>query len=241
MVCGLCGSRYIGGRVTDGKGWQKYYYRCGRQVHTDSPDCKGMAIPADFVDTYVWDQCVKFIENPGEVIHLLQARIAEYLDTTKDTAEQVDQLQRTLLEKGKARDRIKELFIQGHITPDEMGSRFKAVDQEISVLRKEIDDQRSQSSLGNVYAEYYENVTNLLHSLRKVVTNIDATTKQYVVSKLVASVRVNTVFEPKKSANLEYHFHFKTEHVGLDSCSGQTARECTDGPPGHRAIPYPWP
>jgi site-specific DNA recombinase len=240
MVCGLCGSRYVGGRVTDGKGWSKHYYRCGAQVH-QGKGCKGAAIPADFIETYIWDQCREFVRNPGEVINLLQAKIAEQLNSTKDTAERQYALQQTLLAKGQARERIKQIFMYGHITPEEMDASYKAIDREISVIRMEIDALRSQASVDAAYAQYYENTTTLLESLRDRVEKADDTLRQYVISKLVSRIEVNTVFEPEKKASFACTFHFKTEHVGLDSCSGQTARECTDGPPGHRAIPYPWP
>lgn len=221
ITCGLCGAKYVGARTSDGKGWFRYYYRCGRQLHAyhgDAPQCSATTVRADALEEHVWNQCVEFVKNPGEVIFLLQKRLAEYVENTKDTTEKQSLLQQSLMQKGQARERIKHLFIQGHITPDEMEENYKTVDREISALRRELDELRSQVAITSTYSKYYESITVLLETLRQSIATADATLKQYVISRLLSGIRVNTKISDKsrKHAQIECHFHFKTDHVALN-------------------------
>jgi site-specific DNA recombinase len=216
--CGLCGSTFVGSKASDGQGWFKYYYRCNRQLRSDTPNCPASVISAEKIESYIWDKCQTFIENPGEVVHLLQQKIAAYSDQTKDTVEQQRLLQEALLEKGKARDRIKYLFIHGHITPKEMENEYKTIDRDITTIRAELDALRSTANIADAYSEYYENITTLLTSLRAKVKNVDEEAKAYLISRLLADIRVDTeqISPRKKRVELTCRFHFQTDHVALD-------------------------
>src|SRR5215471_8096393 len=67
---------------------------------------------------------------PNVSSHFLQEKLAAYADENKDILERQRALQHALLEKEQKRDRIKHLFINGHIGPDEMEQSYRVVDQE---------------------------------------------------------------------------------------------------------------
>ena len=225
ITCGACGSNYVGSRVADGKGWSRLYYRCGRQTHSEDPRrCRAGYIRADKIEDFIWQQCLEFIHNPERVITLLQEKLAAYTDKNKNVLERQRALQHALLEKEQKRDRIKHLFINGHIGPDEMEQSHRVVDQEVSKLRRAMDELQASTTMEEAYTHYYANVTALLDSLKDAARLADDQTKQYVISRMLSGIVAQTTEERRVEATCT--FHFKTEPVVFTIMSRRTRVLC---------------
>jgi site-specific DNA recombinase len=217
IKCAHCGSSYIGNYASDGRGWNTHYYRCAKRLRDGRQACNSGSVPVEKIEGYVWGRIVNFILNPDEAVAKLQEKIAAYLDTTKDAVDRQIHLQETLLEKGKARDRIKHLFVRGHITPDEMEEEYRAIDKEISLLRQELDTLHSQNAMANMYTQYYENITSLLHSLHETAVSATLGQKQQIIARFVAGIEITTHMEGRRRITSgEFAFHFDNSHVTFD-------------------------
>ena len=85
----------------------------------------------------------------------------------------------------------------------------------------ELDALRSKADIVDAYTEYYRNITTLLTSLKEAVKSVDENDKSFIISCLLAGIRVDTkqVSKRKKHVELDCRFHCKTEHVALDDTS----------------------
>jgi site-specific DNA recombinase len=206
--CGLCEGAYVGSRVSDGKGWEKYYYRCNNHTRGRRLLCKGPAVPALALETYVWDKCAYFIANPEEILTLVRQRAEEHFRGEADSSLQQQQLQEALAEKAQARERANLLFTRNYVTVDELEKLYREIDMEAAILRNELDQIRSHTSLRQMYSSYYENVQTLLTTLRQGIATFTTEQKRAILSQLVAKIQVF-------SDHTECHFHFMTDHAAL--------------------------
>jgi hypothetical protein len=206
--CALCKGAYVGGRVSDGKGWGKYYYRCNNHARGRRIVCKGPAVPALDLEEYVWEKCAHFITNPDEVLTLARQRAEEYFHTTNNDSERQQQIQDALAEKAQARERANFLFTRKYITFEELEKLYREIDMEIAILRNELDLLRSQVSLRSLYSNYYENIHQLLTTMRSGIATFTIEQKMAIMGQLVAKIQVFI-------DHTECHFHFMTDHAAF--------------------------
>lgn len=221
IKCGLCNANYVGCRIADGKGWEAPYYRCGHQIHGHGGErCKAGIVRGEPLEAFIWNQCVEFIKNPQRVIALLQEKLADYAQKNHGAATRHQTLQRALLDKEQERQRIRHLFVKGHIGPEEMETSYLAVDRDIMLIRRELDEIQSSTAIGNAYTHYYDNVTTLLDSLKASIAVADEQTKKYVITRMVSGIVAHT--KGRGKVELLCSFHFKTDLVAFNSTSRET-------------------
>ena len=69
IKCGVCGLTYHGTAFPGPERKPKAYYVCGGKTSYRGPlqgKCTSKNIPAEWIENLVWQECVNFIENPGE-------------------------------------------------------------------------------------------------------------------------------------------------------------------------------
>jgi len=108
MRCADCGTVYTGALASSGR-QKKAYYRCSSQLGVRKSieiRCKGKLIPAELLESLVWEEIRSFVMNPGKVIHKLKKRMDAELKGTPNEEARKRKLQREITQKEGANGRV---------------------------------------------------------------------------------------------------------------------------------------
>jgi hypothetical protein len=71
--------------------------------------------------------------------------------------------------------------------------------------------------MANMYTQYYENITSLLHSLHETAVSATLGQKQQIIARFVAGIEITTHMEGRRRITSgEFAFHFDNSHVTFD-------------------------
>lgn len=147
IVCGHCGKNMLGSGWYKGIEYRYRYYRCGgtnanaEKIQT----CNAPQIPADRLETIVWDNIRKTLEKP-EVVLAEVKRQLEYKqeDTnTQAVAEAIKQIKHRLNSYATQEKQLLKLFRYGEITEDATLDEINQLKQERETDKKQLVDLTS--------------------------------------------------------------------------------------------------
>lgn len=171
---------------------QIYYYRClgsDGWRRLGGPVCDNRPIRQDLLDTIVWEEIVKLIENPSLIQAELDRRleVARHADPTKL---RVDTLQRDLIRTQKALDRLVTAYQEELISLDELRRRSPALRQREQAAHAELQSIADQVADRAAYLRLAESLTAFLGRLRSSAETIDVLERQKIVRLLVKDILV---------------------------------------------------
>ena len=182
--CGICGFACSGctrsSRISGGI--KKYvYYGC----ISNRPDRDGGAlphrapnIPAEWLESLVWDDIRAFVENPGEVLERLGAEGFDTDVSVNELEVRRNDLTRRLAAKNAEKDRYVRTYAQGHSSEEELADYIADIKNQISNLRLLISSVEDElASLGESRHEAQSAVEWLL-ALREGVSEVEADTPE---------------------------------------------------------------
>ena len=169
-----------------------YYYRClgsDRYRHLGGPVCDNHPIRQDLLDTIVWNEIVKLIEDPSLIKTELDRRlkVACNADPTK---RRIDMLQRDIVRTQKSIDRLLTAYQEELISLDELRRRNPPLRQREKAARSELQSIADQTTDRAAYLRLAETLAAFLSRLRASLHTLDVLDRQKIVRLLVKEVLV---------------------------------------------------
>jgi len=175
-------------------------------------------LPAAWLDNLVWEDCRRWIRNPGDTIADAQRELRARMEQTTGLQSQRRALQQQLGEKDTERERILTLYRRNRITVAEAEGQLDAIARETADLRQMLEGIGSQTALAAAYEAHLTEAASLLLRLQGRLEEVDQmndwATKREIVEHLVAHIGVRTDAGPtRKRASLVIRYSFGEPHA----------------------------
>lgn len=224
--CDKCGSSYSGVSV------ESYaYYRCNSiKDWYDDPagrrECRAKSLPGAWIEREIWEDCRRFILDPGAALAEAQRQLDERLTAAAGLLGEREQAAAALAEKEQERERVLTLYRRGRLTLADVEAQLEAVAREAEVLRDRIAAIDAQSDLARARQMRFAEAASVLAELRATLDEIEQTNdwqaRRFIIETLVKEIRVETVVvSGQRCANVRVTYWF-----GRGSCSGSAKRKC---------------
>ena len=149
IKCGSCGLTYHGTAYKGPGGKQKAYYVCGGKTSYRGPydgKWKSKNVPALWIEDYIWQSCVNFINNPGEAIKELAASMEEKKSQSESLAAEKELIEQAIRDKDIEKQSILDLYRKKIITSTDVEQQLSKITAEKADLldrQKGLDRQLS--------------------------------------------------------------------------------------------------
>lgn len=209
VKCGVCGLNYIG---SCGSRKQLPYYRCnGRTAYRGkmSGRCPSATVRAEELEDTVWNDIRGFVENPGEVLGKLRAKLLEGVESQEALKKESQRIENALAKLQRERDVIIRLLRKEEITYAEGEAHLREIAEQVEAL--EAEQQGLFIRLQDVLDVETKLLSSeaLLNELRESVSDADEATKRRLIEMLVEEIRVDTVGEGRhKQAKVTVKYRF---------------------------------
>jgi site-specific DNA recombinase len=222
LITCACGRGYTGSFSKYRSGKINREYRCTGQLVSASSitgeRCRSKILSADTLEDAVWQDCRRFIEDPGRTLQDAQNELRKRMGDTVNIEGERRRLTRLLAEKEAERERVMTLFRRGRATIDDVEQQLDAIQGEAIELRGQLDTLRAQQEVAAAYEAHYAEARALLLRLRERVEAIEAEddweTKRSVVEMLVTRIRAKTIGEGRrKSARVTIGYAFAPQQT----------------------------
>jgi site-specific DNA recombinase len=172
---------------------QIWYYRClGSDAwrRLGGPVCDNRPIRQDLLDTIVWEEIVRLIENPDLIRAELDRRleVARHADPTK---RRVDTLQRELIRVKKSIDRLVTAYQEDLVSLEDLRERSPSLRQREQAIQNELQSIADQLTDRATYLRLAETLSAFLQRLRLSAQTIDTLDRQKIVRLLVKEILVS--------------------------------------------------
>lgn len=227
VFCRECGSKYRG--MTSGRNpWMKTYYRCASHISTSQiPPCRGKAVRADILDAAVWDYCLSFAQNPGQVIEELRKVMQAKQDNQHESRVNAARLEKQIATKRQGRAETIKLHRRGVITEDEAARDLSDLESEVRAL----EEQRQEFLSALEVAEDAEfrllSVESMLNLIAEKVSSASLDLMREVVVAWVSRIEIETVSEGKRDrgvAHVSFAFRPSPEAVTSEERAVATSK-----------------
>ena len=211
VKCELCGATYRGNAPAK---TCKGYYSCGGRSNWRRmgriEKCQAMSISMTWLDDFVWQDCLKFINNPGLVVAAVDDSEAE-----READVQTESLlENRLTELDADRERMLDLYRQKLISLDDLSGQLDKIKKDREVAQAELDALRDKHDADQFFIAK-ETAVNMLELLKETVNKPDISfeMKQTVIRTMVDKITVRTLeggAHPKAQVTIHYRFHDET-------------------------------
>lgn len=222
--CGTCGMSYHGAGYTNGKRGIKRWYRCGGKTAYRGPlkgKCNSRNVGADWLEELVWNDCVNFIQNPGEAIKQLSDSMNQRKSRLDELEKEMELLRRAIDEKDNERQRVLTLFRKDLITATEVEKQLDDIATEKSKLQDRLTELEKQSQREATLDKQFRTAEQLLLNLQeKLKGKLSFEEKRQIVKTLVDEILVVTEYtEGSKRANVHIKYSFSQAVLHTDKGS----------------------
>ena len=114
VKCTHCGGGYVGSPGADGNPIYRCVSQCGTREYATRCDAKSLR--ADWLEDAVWQECRRFILNPGEALTEARRKMRERMADAAGFEQQRRDLLHTLAGKEGERERVLTLYRRGKIS-----------------------------------------------------------------------------------------------------------------------------
>ena len=199
--CEHCGAGYSGTKSSSRvEPWVGYYYRCNGQLSVVRPEaadrCRAKALPAAWLEATVWEDCRRWIQDPGEPLAEAQRQLRDRMGESATLDAERRRFHQQAAAKDAERERILTLYRRNRITVTEAEAQLDAIAAETATLRQMLDGLASQAALAAAFEAHLTEATALLLRLRGRLADVEQTndwaTKREIVEALVARITVRT-------------------------------------------------
>lgn len=201
-----CGQTFVGARNK-----RHRYYRCSGQTGAARGNrCKAKMITVEWLEKTIWDDITGFINNPGDVLTLLQKRMTDELADAPSNEDRRRELNRAVEAKATEKDRAIDAYRHSVIELSELEVQLTRVQEEIEPLHAELAELVDTSARTGEAVGKITSAEGLLEELQGALeVELDWDTKLQVVNTLVNGITVATTGTgQKKRASLEVRYEF---------------------------------
>ncbi|MDF2502780.1 recombinase family protein [Clostridium sp.] len=199
IKCKNCGCTFTGTNYRGRKGRidSAYYVCCGKQNYKGPFDgkCNAKNLPAKWIEDYVWNDVVDFINNPGEAIKQIQQNIDIKKSDRSNLIDRRKNLIYNIESKVHEKQKILDLFRKDLIDEDDLNSQLEAMKLEKEANKKLLKEIEKDLQAKDSIEEKFNSVEELLSSFKSIINKKNTTFKEkrHVILSLVDEVIVNTV------------------------------------------------
>ena len=212
IKCELCGATYRGNPPSKTSGG---YYSCGGRSNWrrmgKAERCQGLSINMDWLDDFVWQDCLKFINNPGLVVSSIEEAEAD-----KETDRQTEVLlEARLAELDADHERMLDLYRQKIIGLADLSGQLEKIKKDREKVLAELDELKKKHAADQFFAAK-ESAVNMLELLKETVNKPDLPfeMKQTVIRTMVDKITVATdTSGPRPKAKVTIQYRFSGESV----------------------------
>jgi site-specific DNA recombinase len=228
--CANCGAAYTGSARRSTHDRQpitvRRYCCAGQSDHnkgSGAPRCPGKVLHANWLEDAVWEECRRFIRNPGEALDEARRKLRERMTASAGFAEQRRTLLGQLAEKETERERVLTLFRKGTISDAEAERELDAIAKEAGQVREMIESMRAQTALIEAQEAFLTDSAALLSRLQDELADIDASNdqarKREVIEQYVRQITVETrrVGPHKLEADVRVFLRLKPEPIAVEN------------------------
>jgi site-specific DNA recombinase len=226
ITCSGCGRAYTGATKDLHTRGQRRNYRCTSQCgdaarRQGGQKCPAKILSADWLEDAVWEECRRFIHNPGEALDEARRKLRERMTEATGFEDRRRALLTQLAEKETERERVLTFFRRGTISDDEAERELDAVAREAGQLREMIESLRAQSSLVEAQESFLTDSAALLSRLQDELGEIEATNdlarKREVIERYVRKITVDTrrIGPRKLEADVRVYLRLKPEPIAV--------------------------
>jgi site-specific DNA recombinase len=225
--CANCGHGYTGTTTAStraGELARSRRYRCNSQVSRHlGHHCDAKILPADWLEHAVWEECRRFILNPGDALDEARRKLRERMTASAGFEERRRTLLGQLADKETERERVLTLFRRGTISDAEAERELDAIGREAANVREMIESLRAQTALIEAQEAFLTDSAALLGRLQDELAEIDAmddeARKREVIERYVRTITVDTRrLGPRKlEADVRVFLRLKPEPIAVEN------------------------
>jgi len=208
IKCNICGLTYSG---VSYKG-KKSYYQCNGKNFYNGPKgkCASKNVPQPWIEELVWNECVNFINNPGEIIKELASTLEQKQKIKRNFEEEKNIARKALEDKDGEKQEILDLYRRKIISVSDVEIQLQKISKEIAFLKSRITELENNIRSEDNDEKVILSAEELLNSLRLTIQGeISFEEKREIVKSLVEKIEVITVTENERlKAKVHVHFRF---------------------------------
>lgn len=211
IKCENCGSTYRCNPGGKNKG--DGYYSCNGRSNwrrmSMNEKCQGMSINMKWLDNFVWQDCLRFINTPGLVIDSIEAAAAD-IDVDGKT-EKI--LRDRIAELDADHERMLDLYRQKIINLDDLTGQLDKIKKDRAAVEEELLVLTAKKSASEIFNSK-ETALDMLKLLQKNLNRAEITfeLKQAVIRTMVDRVTVLTdASGAKPRARITIHYRFNAD------------------------------
>lgn len=222
--CGRCGAAVSSGITTKTQSGTLKYYTCTRKAKKSysvetglsNSTCKGDNWRVDMIDTIIWNEVLKIINNPKELIEKILERASDASKIT-ELQKNRDNLNKLIREKEASKARYIDLYADGFIkSKDELANKINPVEVEIEALNKEHTAISYNIQIAQDSDENINVAVSILSKYQKIIkNNLKMEDKRKILRVFVDKV----VLHDNKKLEIVYKFISDDKQYESDSTS----------------------
>ncbi len=203
IKCGTCGLTYIGtaynSNSTKDSRKLKGYYVCGGKISYRGPlngKCTSKNVPQLWIEDMVWNDCVNFINNPGDAIHELSSNMDERKNEKNTLETELFLLKNSIHAKENETQSILDLYRKKIISHTDVEKQLQNITLEKESLERQIRELEEIIKSEDTLLNQFDTVHDLLNELKsKLTSDPPYEIKREIVKALVREIIVNTVVD----------------------------------------------
>jgi site-specific DNA recombinase len=173
----------------------------------------------------VWEECRRFILNPGDALDEARRKLRERMTESAGFEGRHRALLGQLAEKEAERERVLTLFRRGTISDAEAERELEAIAKEAGQVREMIESLRAQTALIEAQEAFLTDSATLLSQLQDELASMEAsndlTRKREVIERYVRQITVETrrVGPRKLEAEVRVFLRLKPNPIPIENAT----------------------
>jgi site-specific DNA recombinase len=191
LVCERCGyGLYRTSTQTSAR--RLYYYRCiGSDAyrHLKGPVCENPPVRQDHLDTIVWTEIVRLLEDP----QIIQEELNRRLEAARDAdplKRRQEQLQRDHVRLSKSMDRLLTAYQDGLMSLEQLRCRMPELRRQEQTIQAELQSLETAAADQTKYLRLVQTLGDFRRRLRAGADTLDVPERQKIVRLLVKEVLI---------------------------------------------------
>ncbi|MDU2064364.1 MAG: recombinase family protein [Sporomusaceae bacterium] len=222
ILCEECGHHYTGAPYTQYKTKEKKtFYRCiGKQVYKNKEKerCKVKNIPGTWLENMVWEDCLNFINNPGDVLQSINQKIEETKVETRNYEEELKLITSSIQQVDAERQSILDLYRKKLISSADIETQFSKINMESELLLKKKNEIESLLAANDSSVARANSAEDYLAYLRNKIKdgNPSFQQKREIVKAIVEKIKVRNIdINGKTEIDIKILYRFSPHQTTL--------------------------
>lgn len=187
LVCGCCGSAYIGRRHRH-RDKPLVYYRClgtDKYRHGGEAICQNAAAGIDLEES-IWNDACELLADPER----LRAELQRRQQATPAAADDRASLRKSIAGLKRQLARLMDMYETGFLDKDEFTARAQRVKDRLSREERAYADQRQADAQSQENQTLLADFEQIASQLRERIEQADFTTKRTILSLLIKRIEI---------------------------------------------------